>query len=177
MNLSPLNVTIPTSQKKLGEPYLKIKLERKTFALLPMKYAQEVLVIPVSRLSPIPNMPSCVLGLLNQRSRVFWTIDLPQLLQLPPLDRDASGNALRAYRSQYNLVIIQVGNLPLGLAVLEIQGTIRLSSEEIQSPLGTVLPGLIPYLQGCVLQEKEILLVLDAKAIFSASNLQENAEL
>jgi Chemotaxis signal transduction protein len=42
---------------------------------------------------------------------------------------------------------------------------VRLTPELIQSPINQVSSGLIPYLRGCVLQEKEILLVLDAEAI------------
>ncbi|MEO1558895.1 MAG: chemotaxis protein CheW, partial [Cyanobacteria bacterium J06632_19] len=45
-------------------------------------------------------------------------------------------------------------------------------SDEIGSPIGQVASSLVPYLRGCIVQEKEILLVLDAHAIVHSSNLR-----
>jgi chemotaxis signal transduction protein len=42
----------------------------------------------------------------------------------------------------------------------------RFSPEEVRSPLDhDIAAGLVPYLQGCIPQVEEILLVLDALAI------------
>ncbi len=72
----------PQIQTDLGEPYLRLQLDSQTQAILPMKYAQEVLVIQSHRLSSIPNMPSHIIGLVNQRNRLYWLIDLSLLLDL-----------------------------------------------------------------------------------------------
>ena len=144
------------SQKKSGDSYLKLQLDRQTSAILPMKHAQEVVVLPVERVTPIPNMPVCVLGLLNQRSKVFWVIDLPQLLDLQAINIEAQ---------QYNIIIVRVGNIPLGLVIQEVKGVEKIEKDLIQSPIGNVPSGLIPYLNGCVLNQKESLLVLDVEPI------------
>lgn len=147
-------------QKSSGEAYLHLQLDSQTQALLAMKQAREVLTIPAERLTPIPNMPESVLGLLNQRSRVFWAIDLPQLLEL---------SSLEPHLQEYNLAIVHFDNIPLALAVQGIKGVTRIDSEAIRSPLGAVAAGLAPYLQGCVLKQEEMLLVLDVGAIVRAS--------
>ena len=156
MNTSTLAFQSNQLQKNLGDPYLRLQLDRQTQAVLPMEDTQEVLVVPVGRIMPMPNMPACVLGLLNQRSRVFWVIDLPQMLELQALDTEVQ---------QYNLAIVRVGNIPLGLVVEKVKGVMRFTADLMQSPIGTVAPGLIPYLRGCLLQKTEVLLVLDAEAI------------
>lgn len=149
---SPAPIQLSTSE----EPYLKFRLDSQTWAVLAMQYAQEVLVSPAQRITPMPNMPPAVLGLLNWRSRVLWVVDLAHMLQLQPLEANVQ---------KYNLAIVRVGELPLALAVQQVEGVTRLAPDTIQSPVGTVTAGLIPFLQGCILQQQDILLALDAEAI------------
>ena len=144
-------------------PYLRLELGNNIAAALPMNNAREVLSLKRDRITPIPNMPDCVFGLLNQRSRIFWVVDLSQLLEMPPIDRSFQ---------EYNLAIIQTQESALGVIVPVIKGVNRFSIEDIQSPVGNVAPGLVPYLQGCVLEEHNILLVLDAEAIINSPVLQ-----
>jgi twitching motility protein PilI len=165
MNVSSFNLQTKQSQKAVGQAYLKFQLDPKTQAALSMDSAQEVLIVPASRLTYMPNTPSCVLGLLNQRSRVYWVVDLPQLLEMQPLPADSQ---------QYNIAIVRVGNAVLALAVLNVKGVTRFLSEAIQSPIGTVAAGLTPYLRGLVPQEREILLVLEPEAILNSSLLNAN---
>jgi twitching motility protein PilI len=70
----------------------------------------------------------------------------------------------------YNVVIIRSELASLGLIVQAVEGVVRLTSEGIQSPLGQVSSGLVPYIRGCLLQEQEILLVLDTEAIIRSAN-------
>lgn len=139
-----------------SDTYLRFQLDRQTPAIVSMEHTQEVLVVPFRRITPMPNMPKCVLGLLNWRNRVLWVIDLAQMLKLQPLDTTAQ---------QYHMAIIRVGQVPLALVVQEVKGVTRFTPDCIQSPLGLVTSGLMPYLHGCILQQKEILLVLNAEAI------------
>lgn len=144
-----------TVDPKLGDAYLRIQLEQQTPAILSMEYTQEVLVVPRDRIAPIPNMPKCVLGLVNRHNKVLWVVDLAQILNLQPLDTV----------QQYHMVIVRVGKIPLGLVVQEVKAVMRFTADCIQSQTGLVTPSLAPYLEGCVLQQKEVLLVLNAKAI------------
>lgn len=146
-------------QKTVGDLYLKVLLKSDQAAVLPMGQAQEAIALPTRRVTPMPNMPACILGLLNHKSRVFWVVDLPLLLGL-------SAGVLNT--QQYNIVIIRSGKTPLGLAVPEIQGVVRLASNAIQPAVGEIVPELAPYLQGCLMQSQEMLWVLDAKAIVHA---------
>jgi len=165
MNAAILNQQLARSQQEGGQAYLKLQLDPQTQAALPMDFAQEVLVVSAGRLTFMPNMPSCVIGLLNQRSRVFWTVDLPQMLDFQALPSDTQ---------QYNIIIVRVGNLALALAVLTVKGVIRFGVEAIESPIGTVSVGLTPYLQGWIPQNKEILLVLDPQAILTSPVLNRD---
>ncbi|WP_013321251.1 chemotaxis protein CheW [Gloeothece verrucosa] len=155
---SPL--TTKFEQRQHLQAYLRLQLTTDTQVLLPMKQMQEVLVVPKERITPIPNMPDCVVGLLNQRNRVFWIIDLSRLLELNYLNLDIQ---------EYYIAIVRVGNVSLGLVVQQVQGVFRISLDAIQSPLSTVPFGITPYLRGCVIHPQEgILLVLEPSAILNS---------
>ena len=72
------------------------------------------------------------------------------------------------------MIVIRVESVLLGLVVQDIKGTAKLMPDDIRSPLGHIASSLVPYLRGCVIQEKEILLVLDAQAIVVASILRSD---
>ncbi len=149
-------VNIPQKNNSLGESYLKFKLNIQTSAALPIKHIQEGIMVPVEAITSMPNMPETVLGLMNWRSRIIWVVDLPMLLNL-----ESFNQRLR----QYNVIIIKVQSVLLGLVVQEIKGTTKLTADSISSPVGQVASSLVPYLQGCITQNEEIILILDAQAI------------
>lgn len=156
------------STKGIGDAYLKFRLNSKTPAAFAMRLVQEALILPNRRLTPMPNMPAPMMGLMNRRSRVLWVIDLPQLLGLPALDYNIQ---------QHTLILVQVGTVPLGLAVQQVEGMIRLQPQEVQPPLGQTSLALLPYLRGCALQshdtKPEMMLILDAEAIVQAPILRQ----
>jgi positive phototaxis protein PixI len=149
-------------KKALGAPYLQLELTQRIPAVLPMEHAQEALVVAVDTLTPIPNMPAGVLGLLNRRSRIFWVVDLSQVLGLAAHSTNVQS---------YNIVLTQVGKRSLGLVVPEVKGVQRFSSEAVRSPIGAVSPAMVPFLRGCIClpERKDILLVLDPEAIINGA--------
>jgi positive phototaxis protein PixI len=165
--MTSTNITLPLkpTQNNLADSYLKFQLNQQTAAVLSMKHTQEAILVPIESVTSMPNMPTCILGLMNWRSRIIWVVDLPRMLNLESLD----------YRlRQYSTLVIQVESLVLGLVVQEIKGTTKFIADEIHSPIGQVASSLVPYLCGCVVQQEEILLVLDAQAIGQSSILRSD---
>jgi twitching motility protein PilI len=163
MNSSALTRSFSPSHRTQGDAYLKFQLTPEIWAVLAMEHVQEVLSLPAHRLTPMPNLSAWVLGLINWRSRILWVIDLAQLLAVSRLEANCQ---------QYSLLLIRVGEIALGLAVGQMGNITSLPATDIQAPPADIGPGLVPYLQGCVLQEQDILLVLEAKAIAQSSTLQ-----
>jgi positive phototaxis protein PixI len=165
MTSSKITSSSKRTDNNSGDGYLKFQLNQQTAAVLSMRHTQEAIIVPVESVTSMPNMPACILGLMNWRSRIIWVIDLPRMLNLQSLD-----NRLR----QYNAIVIRVESLLLGLVVQEIKGTTKFMSDDVHSPVGQVASSLVPYLRGCVVQQKEILLVLDAQAIVQSSILRSD---
>jgi twitching motility protein PilI len=132
-----------------------------------MEYVQESLLVLGEQITPIPNMSTFVVGLMNSRDRVFCAIDLPQLLELlSPLK----------YSRQYHIVVININQfldqpstseqeLLLGLIVNKIEGITRVMSDEMFSAKGDVSSSFTPYLQGWVIHDELQLPVLDIPTI------------
>ena len=145
--------------------YIKFQLNQQTGAVLSIAHTQEVIVVPVTSVTAIPNMPACILGLMNWRSHIIWVVDLPKMFNLECLDH-------RLY--QYNIIVIQIESMILGLVVQEIKGTTKFIVDDVRSPIGQVASNLVPYLCGCVVQQEQILLVLDAVHILRSGILGIN---
>jgi positive phototaxis protein PixI len=163
-NMQPSTLEFQSLQP-IGDPYLKVQLTPQMAAVLPMEQAQEVIAISSDRITPVPNMPVFVLGLLNQRSRVFWAIDLPLMLGLS--DQPMNGQ-------QYNLVIIKSGSSPLGLVVPKVQSVLRFNLDKMYSPVGEAPSSLVSFLRGCFSEAGKSLWVLDPEAIIHSPTLSDN---
>lgn len=159
------NLMISKNQSNLADTYLKFQLNEFTYAALPVKYLHEVVVVPVESIPSIPNMPACILGLINWRSRIIWVIDLPNMLNLETISRKCR---------EHKILIIQTESTTLALVVPEIIGTTRLMSNSIESPQEKFSSELLPYLRGWVLQNQEQLLVLDIQAILQSAIFHNN---
>lgn len=163
-------LAIPASVEQPDDTYLKFRLNGDIPAAIAVRSVQEAVILPARQLTAMPNMHAAVLGLTNRRNHVVWVIDLARLLELAVFD---------AATQQYSLLLIQVGLSQIGLAVQRIEGMMRLAPESIQAPIGQMSVSLLPYLQGCALQQQEqkqeIFLILDAESIVQAPVLNHAA--
>jgi positive phototaxis protein PixI len=154
----------PNPTSLVGDGYLRVQLLPDVDALLPMLQVQEVVSLPASRLAPMPNMPPCILGLMNRRSQVLWVVNLVQLLGLPSLPQT---------QRDYSLVVIRSAGLTLALVVQQIKNHSWIAPESIQPVPEQLSPRLQPYLRGCLLEETALALVLDADAIANSAALHQ----
>ena len=147
-----------TQPQSLERSFLQLRLDPQTPVLLPMESVQEVLTVASKRLTFLPNMPDSILGLLNQRSRLYWVMDLPQFLGFPRLK-------LRVQR--YTVVILNAQSSSLGLLVAGIDSVVKAPIETIGSPPS----GWADYCQGTIPTGTLTLPVLNSNAIVEDSRL------
>jgi positive phototaxis protein PixI len=158
-----------------GDLYLRFQLTPEIPALLPMARVQEALLVPATAISPLPNLPAFAIGIMNARDRVFWVVDLGQLLGLPPLPSNPR---------DYQVVVMQLtatepepdsiaptdlsAELSLGLAVGRVRGVARFESQHLQLSVADVPECLQPYILGCFIEADEQILVLNPVTIVTA---------
>lgn len=137
-----------------GDAYIKFKLTSKITALLSMNQVQESLIVEAAKITPLPSMPKSTIGMMNSRDRIFCIFDLTQLLNLPTVLNSPS---------QYQIIVLQTTGEPsilIGLAVMGLQGIIRLTSEQIQSANSDVVnSSLAPFVSGVVQQEAKMMVL------------------
>lgn len=163
-----------------GNLYLRCRLGLTDTFLIPMEYVRESLLVQGNQITPVPQMSSCVMGLMTSREKVFCVLDLPQLVGFSPLP---------TYSRQYHLVVISVTSfLPqyaneqeilLGLGVNQIEGITRIGVEEIFSleEVQNLLPqdkihywqNLTPYLEGWIKTSQKPLALISLNSIVRAS--------
>lgn len=162
-----------------GEQFLRMQLTPNMTVALSLSWVEESLLLPTQLVTPMPNMPLSVLGLMSSKDQVFWAVNLAQLLELPIVLEPSQG---------YEVVVIRVPptdtdralnassssaeeDLFLGLVVPKIRSSIRLLQDDIVSPVAEVNASLRPYLSGQVVVDGEAILVLSAEAIGRAQAL------
>lgn len=160
---SSMSLVSGRSQKNLGEAYLKFELGQGIQAGLLMKQVQEVLVLPVRHLTPMPNLSTGILGLMHRRSHVLWVVDLALTLDVGMLDFTPQ---------QYDIVIIKTDFASVAAAVRRVEGISWVLPDAIQPIPSHVTKGLLPYSRGCMLQPQEIVFLLDGEAILQSPVLQ-----
>ncbi len=152
-----------SERQQLGERYLLFEIASDLRAAINLHQVWEATNLPINTITPIPLMPSHVLGWSNGRDRVYCVISLEELLNL--------GTATKIPQS-YPTIIVQVasnrsenGSFLLGLTVNRILRTVTLRSEDIMSPIGEFPAALTPYLKGYLVHDEQQIALLDLSAI------------
>ncbi|MEO1521062.1 MAG: chemotaxis protein CheW [Cyanobacteria bacterium J06633_2] len=164
----------PDSSASDEQQFLRLKLFSNITALLPLQQLSEVLTIPVGQITPIPSMPSWVMGIYNLRGEVLWIADLSNFLGL------VSWNDQPTSVIDYTTVVLNMDTIDdspsfdnpqmIGLIVNQTEETERCNLKDIQSSIASsVSPKLARFLQGYWLNPKgEMLAVLDGNAMLNA---------
>jgi len=110
----------------------------------------------------------------------MWLVDLAHMLLSTPLPSNIRNYNVVIIRvaqrlQQQNMLVATAHNQALlGLIVPTMKGVVRFPPDSIQTPKGHFAPNLAPCLRGCLLQQDEMLLVLDAEAIARSPILQSS---
>jgi positive phototaxis protein PixI len=150
-----------------SKTYLRVQLTAKNRVGFALDQTSEVIMIPSSKLAAMPNLPECILGLVNHRNRILWTVDLAALLGFTPLD---------AFSPRYAAVVVRNAKKSLAFAVREVKGIWCTDAAVLPPP--TTIPHLLPFLAGVLHQPPETLLLIDPMALLhSSDSLLRNDEL
>jgi chemotaxis signal transduction protein len=142
--------------------YLKFAIAPHTIGLIESEFIQEVITVRATDINPVPNKPSCILGILSRRRHVYWAIDLGMLLGLQPLDQ---------YIGLYEVIIVNVQERALALVVPSISGVVNIPSDRYESDSALIPATLKPYLSGYVNESEEITCLFRADSILRSAIL------
>lgn len=88
---------------------------------IPIRFVREIVVVPP--ITPVPQSPAYVLGVINLRGRILPVLDLRQRLGLPPAE----------VGERTCMVVVERGGLT-GLRVDSVGDVLDLAAEQIEPP-------------------------------------------
>jgi len=115
-------------------------------------------VYPLKAYTPLPDVPSFVLGIINVRGQIFSVIDLKKFFELPD----------KGLGDLNKVIIVSSPILEFGILADALIGVRSIQANEIQPPLPTLTGIRQEYLKGI---GRDQLVLLDAKKLLSDRNL------
>jgi len=155
-NLDPLNLEPlpPENRQRL----LRFSLGVEESALLPLEEIAEILRLNTAAILPVPEMPSCVLGICNWRGKMLWLVDLNHLIGSEPLSFQ------RAVPGSPVAMVVEVNDQSLGLVVQQVNDIELHELQQLQPAAPGLFPArLLPFVLGALPGDNGT--VLDVKAI------------
>lgn len=136
------------------------KLVGETFSL-PILDVREV--IHMSDVTPVPNAPLFVEGVLNLRGQILPVVDLRKRFSLPPAETTA----------ETRIIVVEIGTSVLGLIVDEVQEILRVSADSVAPPPAIVAKGIgSEYLRGITYVEDKMVILVDMRRVFSKEEVE-----
>lgn len=167
-----LALSTDLSSSKVGERFLRFELVADTAALLPISQLAEVLTIPVSQITPIPQLPAYVMGAYNWRGEALWMVDLAHLIGFTPwyqrgINATCSAVVLRV--DSMSMLDSNTRNQMIGLVIHRAEMIEWCDSALFEPPSSDVVsPQLRPFLRQYYLKSNgERLAVLDDEVIIA----------
>lgn len=156
-SLSQLSDDLTNLSVQHHQKFLRFALGSQDRGLLPLEQIAEVLSVTIGEILPLPQMPSCVLGIYNWRGKMLWLIDLNNLVDYPPLRSPARESPLMA-------MVIQINGQSMGLVVQYVKDIELYDPEQFQkASIDVFPPRLLPFVKGYLPSANGI--VLDTQAI------------
>jgi purine-binding chemotaxis protein CheW len=122
-------------------------------------------VVPAVEISPVPQAPAIVLGLVNVQGRILPVLNIRRLFRLPAI----------ATAPEHRMIIARTATRPVVMVVDDVLGVQEFSAEDIVAP-EQVYPG-IEYLHGVTGIGAGIIYIYDLDCFLSSAEDDEIEQL
>ena len=129
-----------------------------TFALNEQDFGIDILRVQeiknFTRVTPIPNMPECIKGVMNLRGTVVPVIDLRQRFNMPSIE----------YNQFTVIIVVNVGKKIVGLVVDAVSDVLNVGEDAIEGPpeLGSIDTS---FIQGLAKSGERLVSLLDIEVL------------
>lgn len=138
------------------------QIEVVEFSLAQERYAIETIhireILTLKEITPLPGTPSFVVGIINVRGRIFSVVDIKKFFNLPE----------KGITNLDKIIIIQTGEMKIGILADNILGTCLIPLSIINPPLPTMTGIGTEYLKGITNMG---VVILDTTRILSDNKL------
>jgi purine-binding chemotaxis protein CheW len=150
--LSPQEVIKPSQSEDQSSHYVLFRIDRQHYAL-PLDHV--IRAVRMVALTPVPDVPNSVLGVINMAGQIVPVIDLRRLFGQPG----------RHPELQDILLIVQVHGQTVAIVVDEVLNVLEFTPKQVQPPATAVSSSC--FVAGAFQQEDILILVLNDFRLFS----------
>ena len=136
------------------------KVDNEEFAVDILKVQEINKMITITR---IPNAPPFVEGVINLRGKIIPIVDLRKRL----------GFGGKEYDKSTRIIVIELDGMVLGFIVDSVSEVLRISDATVEPPPSLVAGVESDYIEGVGKLDNRLLILLELKKIFSASDRKE----
>jgi len=136
------------------------KVDNEEFAVDILKVQEINKMITITR---IPNAPPFVEGVINLRGKIIPIVDLRKRL----------GFEGKSYDKSTRIIVIELDGMVLGFIVDSVSEVLRISDSTVEPPPSLVAGVESDYIEGVGKLDNRLLILLELKKIFSASDRKE----
>ena len=113
----------------------------------------------IEEVTPVPCCPPHIVGNMNLRGEILTVVDICRVLNLPPINLSKI----------QQLMVVEVDNLRVGLAIEKVQDTITIDEEEIDLVPAASYSTHTEYFQGTLSYQQNIVSILDISHILNSN--------
>ncbi len=126
---------------------------------------QEIIRLPI--ITPIPNAPKFILGMINLRGKIIPVIDLRQRLRI-------RGNKPAPADRKTRILIVEIFNHVTGFIVDSVSEVMKVPVNEIEPTPHLVVSSIdAEYIQGVIKLPKRLIILLDFRQILKTQEERE----
>ncbi|MGB9940326.1 chemotaxis protein CheW [Methanosarcina sp.] len=121
-------------------------------------------VVPVPRITRIPQAPECIRGLINLRGKILVVIDLNKRLGFKSKETD----------SLSRIIIVEIKDTVIGMLVNSVKEVLRLPLSSIEPPPEMIKSKInAEYLTGVGKMGNKLLILLNLARVLGEEELEE----
>lgn len=152
----------PADQEQATERYLLFTLSGRRYAIA-VPHVLEVGRLPA--ITPIPNVPSWLRGVINLRGEILSVIDFRNFLGLEEAH----------YTESHRMLVVKTlgDELTTSLIVDQVRGFVQLPKRSVQMPAFATDDKVAPYLAGVCEHENQTLAVFDLERFLLSAEVRQ----
>jgi len=156
-----MSTNVVTDQRSHAGKYLTVVLHRESYGLAVLKVRE---IIRMQKITPVPQMPNYVKGVINLRGRVIPVIDLRAKFGLEA-----------EFGERTCIVVVQVvlageQAVQMGLIVDSVEEVVNLADKDIEPPPDCGTQVDTGYLLGMAKVKEQVKLLLDLDRVLAPAN-------
>lgn len=124
-------------------------------------------IIRFTEITPIPNSPEFVDGVITIRGEIIPIVDLGKRFHFEPVTFTEDEELLRG------IIVIMVEDMTIGILIDQVNRVISINSNQVQPPPQMISGIGAEYIQGVTKLDENLLVILNTGKLFSKRELMQ----